>query len=98
MDGLIDELVVDGRSVRRALPTAREPQYNVGMPSRTAGHWLATSILAIAATGEVEFERDVRPIFEAHCIACHGPVKEKGGVRFDSAAVKKNPPSLPSWK
>ncbi len=56
------------------------------MPSRTAGHWLATSILAIAATGEVEFERDVRPIFEAHCIACHGPVKEKGGVRFDSAA------------
>jgi len=32
------------------------------------------------ATGEVRFNRDVRPIFLKHCTACHGGVKEAGGI------------------
>src|SRR5262245_19813862 len=31
----------------------------------------------------VEFARDVRPILERSCWKCHGPDKQKGGVRFD---------------
>jgi hypothetical protein len=32
----------------------------------------------------VDFTRDVKPIFDAHCIACHGPEKHKSGYRLDS--------------
>ncbi|HZU39355.1 MAG TPA: PSD1 and planctomycete cytochrome C domain-containing protein, partial [Gemmataceae bacterium] len=30
------------------------------------------------------FEARVRPILVEHCIACHGPKKQKGGLRLDS--------------
>ncbi len=33
--------------------------------------------------GGVDFTRDVRPIFAAHCYRCHGPEKQKGGLRLD---------------
>jgi mono/diheme cytochrome c family protein len=38
----------------------------------------------------VDFERDVRPILVKHCLSCHGPSKQKGGLRFDrgTAALK----------
>lgn len=32
--------------------------------------------------GEIDFVRDVRPIFEEHCYECHGPDKRKGGLRL----------------
>lgn len=31
----------------------------------------------------VDFVRDVRPIFEKHCYACHGPNKQRSGFRLD---------------
>ena len=39
-----------------------------------------------AATTKVEFERDVRPLLTARCVACHGPAKRKGGLRLDRKA------------
>ncbi|NNJ25261.1 PSD1 and planctomycete cytochrome C domain-containing protein [Alienimonas chondri] len=37
---------------------------------------------------EVEFARDVRPIFNAHCSACHGGVREAGDLNLiDEEAV-----------
>ena len=35
-----------------------------------------------AASQQVDFNRDIRPIFNAHCITCHGGVKQAGGVSF----------------
>ena len=32
------------------------------------------------AESEVRFNRDIRPIFLKHCTACHGGVKEAGGI------------------
>jgi hypothetical protein len=46
---------------------------------------LLMSILpaALATGGEhVEFNRDIRPILTKHCTACHGGVKEAGGISF----------------
>jgi mono/diheme cytochrome c family protein len=38
---------------------------------------------ARAAGPEVDFDRQIRPIFAEQCIACHGPEKQKGGLRLD---------------
>src|SRR6266705_2635997 len=37
-----------------------------------------------AASVKVEFERDVRPIFEATCWRCHGPERPKSHFRLDN--------------
>ncbi len=31
------------------------------------------------------FETHIRPLLEKHCISCHGPNKQKGGLRLDSS-------------
>jgi len=33
------------------------------------------------------FERDIRPIFQAKCVKCHGPEKQKGGYRLDVKSI-----------
>ena len=38
---------------------------------------------ALAAEAAVDFDRQVRPIFEARCYECHGEKKQKSGIRFD---------------
>jgi mono/diheme cytochrome c family protein len=35
-----------------------------------------------AAAQHVDFNRDIRPIFNQNCSACHGGVKQQGGVSF----------------
>ena len=35
------------------------------------------------------FEKNIRPIFVAHCVKCHGPEKQKGGFRLDTQAAMK---------
>ncbi len=37
----------------------------------------------MASADEIGFVRDVRPIFEAHCVQCHGAADQQGGLRFD---------------
>src|SRR5262245_46776457 len=38
---------------------------------------------ARAQTERVDFDREVRPILERSCWKCHGPEKQKAGLRFD---------------
>ena len=33
-----------------------------------------------------DFTRDVQPIFAAHCVKCHGPEEQNGGLRYDQKA------------
>jgi len=39
------------------------------------------------AAAKIEFERDIRPIFEANCLRCHGPQTEKSHFRLDLPAA-----------
>jgi mono/diheme cytochrome c family protein len=55
--------------------------------------WIAAIFLlgtqfvpARAADPAEHFEAKVRPILVQHCITCHGPQKQKGGLRLDSKA------------
>lgn len=37
-------------------------------------------------TFAVDFEKDVQPIFQKHCLACHGPEKQESNLRLDRQA------------
>ncbi|HMC26907.1 MAG TPA: PSD1 and planctomycete cytochrome C domain-containing protein [Verrucomicrobiae bacterium] len=39
------------------------------------------------ATRQVEFVRDIQPIFAEHCLACHGPKKQEAEFRLDAKDI-----------
>ncbi len=36
------------------------------------------------AAAAAEFERDILPLLQRHCVECHGPEKQKGDLRLDA--------------
>ena len=44
---------------------------------------LFSSALLAQVPDQVDFRRDVQPIFKANCIGCHGPSMQKNGFRLD---------------
>jgi len=47
---------------------------------------LAFTFTAAHAADLTHFEQRIRPLLVANCIDCHGPDKQKGGLRLDSRA------------
>jgi len=45
--------------------------------------WL-TTLAASRADADVDFQKDVAPVFAEHCLQCHGPDKAKGGLNLTS--------------
>jgi mono/diheme cytochrome c family protein len=59
---------------------------------RTAGLTLALGLVLgganeSAAAPPVDFLRDVMPVLQKHCLSCHGPTKQKSGLRLDRKAA-----------
>lgn len=50
-----------------------------------AGTVLINAAVLVAAP--LEYERDVKPIFEKHCFSCHGAKKQEGSLRLDIKSV-----------
>ena len=52
---------------------------------------LSTLLLAIAANAvsAADYLRDVKPLLEHKCYACHGAFKQQAGLRLDTAAALK---------
>jgi hypothetical protein len=49
---------------------------------------LSGLLVAISASAEpVDYVRDVKPILKERCFACHGALRQKSGLRLDSAAL-----------
>ena len=40
-----------------------------------------------AAKSQVDFSRDIEPLFRESCYACHGPKQQMGGLRLDNKAA-----------
>jgi mono/diheme cytochrome c family protein len=55
-------------------------------------NWLSLCLLGSILVGppaqaeEVDFSRDLRPLFERYCSECHGAEKQRGGLRLDQPA------------
>ena len=41
--------------------------------------------MTVTSEREQFFEAKIRPVLATHCISCHGPAKQKAGLRLDSA-------------
>lgn len=37
-----------------------------------------------SARKDITFEKDIKPLFDASCVRCHGEKQKKGGIRVDS--------------
>jgi hypothetical protein len=70
---------IDATDAIEAIDAIDEPQLESDI--NTALEPDLTSGLEIVA--RIDFDRDVRPIFEANCVSCHGTKKKKGGLRLD---------------
>src|SRR6266849_4351144 len=55
------------------------------LPALLAGFWTATS--SALAADPIDYVRDIRPILSQHCYSCHGPQKQKSGLRLDAVAA-----------
>ncbi|MFK7769052.1 MAG: PSD1 and planctomycete cytochrome C domain-containing protein [Mariniblastus sp.] len=42
------------------------------------------SQVSISLSDEIDFERDIMPIFKESCVDCHGPEEQESGFRVDS--------------
>jgi hypothetical protein len=62
-----------------------------GRPLRAKFELKDADLYAIEFRGEdqrrVDFQSDLRPIFEQRCFACHGALKQQAGLRLDTAAA-----------
>ena len=38
----------------------------------------------LTAAQKADFTKVIQPMFDAHCVSCHGPKKEKGKLRLDT--------------
>ena len=56
----------------------------------TGGLAAERPLLPPATSREIDFVRDIQPIFRARCLSCHDGAKQRGGLRLDlkSAAFK----------
>jgi len=54
------------------------PAICVLLPALFGGAGLA------AGGGEIRFSNEIQPLFAEKCLECHGPDKQKGGLRLDS--------------
>jgi hypothetical protein len=55
-------------------------------PTRLPLATLGLILLAATAPAADHFEKHVRPLLVDKCIGCHGPAKQKGGLRLDTKA------------
>ena len=48
----------------------------------------------LTAAQKADFTKVIQPMFDAHCVSCHGPKKEKGKRKAPSAAIGSKDPKI----
>ncbi len=70
-------------SHKRQYNAATARQFVASMLLLVAGALDAHGESTSASSSEVDFIHDVQPILANHCLLCHGPDQQEGGIRFD---------------
>ncbi|RYD30138.1 MAG: hypothetical protein EOP86_20480, partial [Verrucomicrobiaceae bacterium] len=76
----------DDQFLLLAHPTRRPRSMNFRLLAFTACACAAADGRVRAGDPVAQFEREVRPLLEGRCFECHGPEKQKGGLRLDQKA------------
>ena len=50
---------------------------------------MALPALCASARAEADYIKDVKPLLRTHCFECHGALKQKAGLRLDTAAAMR---------
>ncbi|MCB1227637.1 MAG: DUF1549 domain-containing protein, partial [Verrucomicrobiales bacterium] len=70
--------------------TAQPAPQPVAKPAPVAAKPTPAPAPAAPAVAQVDFIKDIQPVFEARCLECHNANKDKGGLIMDTAdAMKK---------
>ncbi len=80
-----DESVSVGANVRQSLRISRIG-LSIGLAAFFVSHTATADDIPTKTENLAFFERKVRPLFVKHCLRCHGPKKQEGGLRLDSRA------------
>ncbi len=64
----------------------RRLHYSQNMLAALAVPLFAITAAATAGAAEIDFQRDIQPIFSEYCLECHGPDKAKGGLTLTTLA------------
>ncbi len=54
------------------------------LTSKFLGVITAIVTAPISVADEVDFTKEIKPLLQKHCVACHGPDKQEGGLRLDA--------------
>ena len=44
---------------------------------------------SVVAAGEVDYQRDVKPLLAEKCAACHGALQQQAGLRLDAGSLAR---------
>jgi mono/diheme cytochrome c family protein len=56
------------------------------IPALLGGLFFA-SLSSLVAEDRIEYLKQIKPVLTARCVACHGALKQEGGLRLDTAAL-----------
>jgi mono/diheme cytochrome c family protein len=75
-------------NIDKALVGAGKFGMLVRLVSKLRNYSMAAAFVGIASTqaATIDFARDIQPIFVKRCFECHGPDKQKSGLRLDNKA------------
>ncbi len=92
-------LMVVNQTIITAPPNIEEARYRLTLPSKIrfhpmhARHLIFTVVVCCGLASrslladEIQFERDVLPVLQAHCIRCHGPEVQEAKIRLDNLST-----------
>jgi len=81
--------IMDGMSTARTDRSLRLDFWNrLSIPMTVSPTFAVTILLLLSGTAGADaqfFETNIRPVLAEHCFGCHGPEKNEGGLRLNTA-------------
>src|SRR5262249_7252027 len=73
-----------------SIPRDNRPEHRKYEALSASGESMMTLLLLALLAGpapSVDYARDVKPVLASRCTSCHGAIRQKAGLRLDTAAL-----------